>query len=212
MGAHRQTGKVAVTAAFFLVLGCGSGTRATSSTAQPAELGEPSTARTAEAAGPPTTPTAEPGNPSTAPDGSLVGVITRADIESAEPIWANASATPDPEASQALASVDPGARVDVFLGTWCGDSRREVTRLWSALDQAGDLPFEIRYVGMDRAKEAPDGLADGADIEYVPTIIVYRDDSEVGRIVESAPEGIEVALLALLRGEQTGVISGRADL
>ena len=156
----------------------------------------------------------EPGGPLTTPQGDLVGEIDRAAIEREVPAWAEAraGATPDAEASAALGTVPPGARVDIFLGTWCLDSRREVTRLWVAFDQSGALPFDVRYVGVDRAKEAPNGLSEGRDIEYVPTIIVYRDEREVGRIVESAPEGVEVALLALLRGERTGVISGRADL
>ena len=156
----------------------------------------------------------EPGGPLTTPQGDLVGDIDRASIEREVPAWAQAraEANPDAEASAALATVPPGARVDVFLGTWCGDSRREVTRMWVAFDRAGALPFEVRYVGVDRAKEAPNGLSEGRNIEYVPTIIVYRDEREAGRIVESAPEGVEVALLALLRGERTGVISGRDDL
>lgn len=155
-----------------------------------------------------------PEGPLTTPQGDLVGDLDRLAIERAVPAWAEArvASNPDDEASRGLAAVSPGARVDVFLGTWCGDSRREIARLWAAFDEAGVLPFEVRYVGVDRTKVAPDGLSEGRDIEYVPTIIVYRADAEVGRIVESAPEGVEVALLALLRGERTGVITGRDDL
>ena len=38
------------------------------------------------------------------------------------------------------------------------------------------------------------------------------DGVEVGRIVESAPHGVEVDLLALLNGTATGVLSLRTDL
>ncbi len=147
-------------------------------------------------------------------DGVLVGVVDRAAIEADEPAWraAREGATPSPETSRALASVPPGARVDVFLGTWCGDSRREVPRLWAALDLAGEVPFEVRVVAVDRAKDAPGDLLDGVGLEYVPTFVVTRDGVEVGRVVESAPAGIEADLLSLLRGDRTGVISGRPDL
>jgi hypothetical protein len=46
----------------------------------------------------------------------------------------------------------------------------------------------------------------------VPTFIVVRGGREVGRIVESSPNGVESDLLALLTGKAQGVISTRKDL
>lgn len=150
----------------------------------------------------------------TTQQGDPVGAVDRETIETEVPAWRTAreEAAPDPEVSRQLAEVDPGAQVTVYLGTWCGDSRREVPRMWAAFDIAGELPFEVRHVAVDRAKEAPGDLLHGVDLEYVPTIVVTRDGEEVGRIVESAPGGVESDLLALLRGERAGVISGRPDL
>src|SRR5687768_16449728 len=82
----------------------------------------------------------------------IVGETTREQIEVA-PEWmaAEAESQPDPEACKALASVPPGAEVTVFLGTWCGDSRRELPRFWRAVDLAGtNVPFAIHYIGVDR--------------------------------------------------------------
>ena len=140
-----------------------------------------------------------------------VGVTTREAIEAAVPAWAGerASTQVDATASAALARVAPGAEVIVVLGTWCGDSRREVPRLWRALEVAGEVPFSVRLVAVDRAKQAPGGELEGLAIHYVPTFIVRRGGVEVGRIVEGAAEGLEVALGALLRGERSGVISLR---
>jgi hypothetical protein len=140
--------------------------------------------------------------------------VSRRSVE-ALPAWAaaRAAAAPDPAAARALRDVPPGATVRVYLGTWCPDSRREVTRFWKALDQAGGpVPFAVELVAVDRDKAAPGGLADGAALRYVPTFVVLRRGKEVGRIVESAPAGIEADLAALLRGARTGVVSGRADL
>ena len=146
---------------------------------------------------------------------SVVGVTTREAIEEAEPAWVSATvdAVVDAEDAAALASVPPGAEVTVFLGTWCGDSRREVPRFWKALDQTGGMvPFEIEYVAVDRAKEEPAGRVAPANVLYVPTFIVRRDGEEVGRVVETSPGGIESDLLALLTGEAAGVLSERDDL
>lgn len=145
----------------------------------------------------------------------IVGETTRERIEEAHPEWvaAEAESTPDPEACKALASVPPGAEVTIFLGTWCGDSRREVPRLWKALDQAGaDVPFAIHYIGVDRQKKEPVAPVTNNDIRYVPTFIVHREGREVGRIVEESPHGIEKDLLALLTGQARGLITTRTDL
>lgn len=143
----------------------------------------------------------------------IVGETTREQIEAALPDWAQAEAqsNPDAAAAQALAAVPPGAEVTIFLGTWCGDSRREVPRLWKALAGA-DVPFEIHYIGVDREKKEPVAPVTNNDIRYVPTFIVYREGREVGRIVEESPNGIEKDLLALLTGQSRGLISTRTDL
>lgn len=160
-----------------------------------------------------------PPAPRTPPDERpvIVGETTRERIEAA-PEWAVAEreSRPDAEASRALASVPSGADVTVFLGTWCGDSRREVPRLWKALDlarEAGtDVPFAIHYIGVDRQKREPAAPVTNNDIRYVPTFIVSREGREVGRIVEESPHGIEKDLLALLTGQARGLITTRTDL
>lgn len=143
----------------------------------------------------------------------LVGVLERAEIETAMPTWIGpAPEAVDRRAAARLAAVPAGGDVTVFLGTWCGDSRREVTRLWRALDLAGEaVPFRIEYVGVDREKIEPADHTAGRDIRYVPTFIVSRDGEEVGRIVESAPCGVESDLADLLTGARTGAVSGRPD-
>lgn len=149
------------------------------------------------------------------PPPSIVGETTRAAIEAAEPGWMAMEV--DAEAAAALTEVEPGAEVVVFFGTWCSDSRRELSRLWRAFDAAGawdesQLPFALEYVAVDRAKVEPRERTAGIDLRYVPTFIVYRGGEEIGRMVEVSPNGIERDLLALLTGAATGVVSARDDL
>ena len=144
-----------------------------------------------------------------------VGKLTREQVEEAVPEWtlSEAKAAPDPAAARALGKVAPGATITIYLGTWCSDSQREVSRFWRALDELGDtLPAAVDLIGVDEAKKEPADLLAGADLRYVPTITVRRDGKEVGRIVESSPHGIEVDLLDLLTGRASGVLSLRADL
>lgn len=145
----------------------------------------------------------------------VVGQTTREQILAAVPDWAQveSDAHPDEAVARALASVEPGAEIDVFLGTWCGDSRREVPRFWRALDLAGPaVPFEVHYIGVDRQKKEPSAPVINNEILYVPTFIVRRNGQEVGRIVEDSPAGLEKDLLSLLSGQRQGVISTRSEL
>lgn len=162
---------------------------------------------------------AEEGAAAESDEQPLVGTVSRAEIEAHRPDWVTAQveASPDAEAAAALAAVEPGAELTVYLGTWCSDSKRELARLWRALDDAGvfaedDLPFAVEYVALDRDKQEPSGRAAAAGVEYVPTFVVSRGGEEVGRVVEIAVDGIERDLLALLSGAKSGVISDRADL
>jgi hypothetical protein len=144
----------------------------------------------------------------------IVGLTSRDAIERALPAWRDEAVHADPDVAVArrLASVAPGAQVDVYLGTWCSDSRREIARLFRALEHVpSPWPFTIRWIAVDRAKRAAD-LTERAELRFVPTVIVSRGGVEQGRIVESAPGGIERALLGLLDGTTRGVISGRDDL
>lgn len=145
----------------------------------------------------------------------VVGQTTREQILAAVPDWAQAEgeSSPDAATAQALATVEPGAEIDVYLGTWCGDSRREVPRFWRALDLAGPaVPFEVHYIGVDEDKKEPSAPVTNNGILYVPTFIVRRNGQEVGRIVEVAPGGIEKDLLSLLTGQSKGLISTRSEL
>jgi hypothetical protein len=150
-----------------------------------------------------------------APRPPSLGAVTRVQVEAEHPeFWILGPETePDPAVAVALGQVLPGARLDVYFGTWCGDSRREVSRFWRALDVlAGALSVEIHYVAVDRSKREPMDLLEGRNLLYVPTFVVSRGGRELGRVVESAPQGIEKELLDLLTGATSGLRTGRGDL
>ena len=178
----------------------------------------------AQAAPAATAPPASAGAAAVAPDPQvLLGPVTREQVEEAVPAWVQAGveASPDLAAARALAAVPPGAAVTVLLGTWCSDSRREISRLWRALDEigatsgggaGGGLPFTLTYIGVDEAKREPAAAVAAAGLKDVPTLIVRRDGREVGRIVESSPHGVEVDLLALLSGKAAGLLTASPKL
>ena len=90
----------------------------------------------------------------------------------------------DTELTNAIS--DPGQYTyEVFLGTWCGDSRRELPRMEKIFTEMGIDMSNVLIVTLDRDKISPNGEQEGKDIRYVPTLIVSKDNQEIGRIVES---------------------------
>lgn len=146
----------------------------------------------------------------------LVGPLSRAEIETAVPGWVESEVAAQPDVDKAIEMASAGgagSRVTVFLGTWCSDSRRELSRFWRAIDESGgELSFELLYVGVNRDKDQPADLLAGFGLEYVPTFVVEVEGEETGRIVEESPHGIEHDLVALLRGEATGLITAKEEL
>lgn len=74
---------------------------------------------------------------------------------------------------------------EVFLGTWCGDSRREFPRIAKIFNEMGVDINDVLIVTVDRDKISPNREQEGKDIRYVPTLIVSKNNQEIGRIVES---------------------------
>ncbi len=85
--------------------------------------------------------------------------------------------------------------IKLFLGTWCGDSKRESPKFIKILETA-DFPMDqLEIVALDyrkgHYKTSPTGEEKGLNIIKVPTIIFFKDGKEVNRIVESPLETLE---------------------
>ena len=90
----------------------------------------------------------------------------------------------------------------LFLGTWCGDSKREVPRILKILVASGFPEEQLRIIALDRRKDNYKkglyGEEKGWNIKRVPTLILLKDGKEVNRIVERPVDTLEEDLLAIL--------------
>lgn len=97
-------------------------------------------------------------------------------------------------------------KIQLFLGTWCGDSKREVPRMLKILDEAGVKETDIELIMVsnhpDTYKQSPQHEEKGKNIIRVPTLIIYKDGAEIGRIVEYPRKSLEADLLSILKGEK----------
>ena len=91
-----------------------------------------------------------------------------------------------------------GLSIKIVLGTWCPDSRREVPRFFRVLD-AVDFPKDkVELIGTDDSKFAPIENFAALDIVRVPTFIVFRNNIEVGRIIENPVTSLEQDMIDIL--------------
>lgn len=93
--------------------------------------------------------------------------------------------------------------ITIVLGSWCGDSKREVPRFLKLADAVGIQPARIKFYGVDRTKKSADGVTDTYDIHRVPTIIFKKEGVEIGRIVERPNVSIEADVLTILAGARS---------
>ncbi|MTI41152.1 thioredoxin family protein [Fulvivirga lutimaris] len=93
--------------------------------------------------------------------------------------------------------------IQVFFGTWCGDSRREVPKFLRILDDAKFKKHTIIGVSntFEDYKQSPFGEEAGMNIHRVPTFVFYKGDKETGRIVESPIKSLEEDIIAVLAGD-----------
>jgi thiol-disulfide isomerase/thioredoxin len=91
-----------------------------------------------------------------------------------------------------------GISIKIVMGTWCPDSRREVPRLMKILDLWQFPKPDVTFIGVDDAKRSPVGDYDKLDIQRVPTIIIYKNNIEAGRIIENPVTSLEQDMVNIL--------------
>jgi tetratricopeptide (TPR) repeat protein len=92
--------------------------------------------------------------------------------------------------------------VDIFLGSWCGDSKREVPHMLKIFDYLGYDTGNVSLIFVDnstkRYKQSSGHEEVGKNIHHVPTFIIYKEKKEIGRIIESPIVSLEVDLQQIL--------------
>lgn len=91
--------------------------------------------------------------------------------------------------------------IKVFMGTWCEDSQREIPALQKVLEASDYKMDHLEMVAVTHDKDTPNNLEEGYELEYVPTIIFFKDGAEINRIVEYTQESLEKDMLTILSGK-----------
>jgi thiol-disulfide isomerase/thioredoxin len=136
--------------------------------------------------------------------GNLIGIANKESFL-AEPFneWFTPNYTAyetDKEVLEKLKPLLKDIKITAFMGTWCGDSQEQTPVFYKILDEAGFNYDHLKLIAVNRSKSTPDNLQEGLNIERVPTFIIYKNDKEIGRIVEYPRESVEADLLKIVSG------------
>ena len=140
-------------------------------------------------------------------DGNLVGIATKKDFQQ-EPYaseWFNdfySYYEVDENITNQLKPHLKDVTIKGFMGTWCGDSKREIPNFYKLLDKSEFNYKNLELVTVNRQKKA-NGLEKGFNVIRVPTFIFYKDGKEIGRFVEHAVDNstIEADILKIISGK-----------
>lgn len=97
-------------------------------------------------------------------------------------------------------------KVDIFMGTWCGDSKREVPRMLKVFNYCGVTEDRLRLFTVNNSdsafKQTLGNEAAKENIFRVPTFIFYNEaGKELGRIIESPVQTLEKDMEAIISGK-----------
>ena len=107
----------------------------------------------------------------------------------------------DTETAEKLKPLLKDVDITVFMGTWCEDSQRETPHFYKILDAANFDESKLTLITVSEEKTTPQGYEEGKNITNVPTIIFFKNDKELGRIVEYPIESLEKDMFAILSGK-----------
>lgn len=96
--------------------------------------------------------------------------------------------------------------IEIFFGTWCGDSKREVPRFLKLLHDISFPEKKVTLIGLGNGdslyKQSPHHEEAGKGIFRVPTFIIYKNGVEMNRINEFPILSLERDLLNIITNGQ----------
>ena len=138
----------------------------------------------------------------------LLGICNRSGLQ-AEPFkkWYDKyyqNHQPNPTVISKGKSKMNGIELLAFLGTWCGDSRKNVPKFYKVMDEMGFDEKNLKLVSLSNAKgaykQSPSKEEKDLNIHRVPTFIFYKNGKEIGRIVEYPVTSFEVDIAQIVNG------------
>lgn len=131
----------------------------------------------------------------------LVGPVSQDELFLALPEWQDRMVSYEPrfDAVSALKDIQDFIQIEIYFGSWCSDSAIQVPAVIQVLNLVNSPQIQVNLIGVPEDQNARDPYIAGKDIEKIPTVIVWLNGLEKGRIVEKPDRTVEEDLLNILR-------------
>ena len=107
--------------------------------------------------------------------------------------------TPDMALVEQIKPLIKTCYIKVFMGSWCEDSQREIPALFKLLKLTEFNQSQLEIIAMTHDKDTPENYEADYEIEFIPTIMFFKDGAELNRIVEYTQESLEQDVLKILK-------------
>ncbi len=130
----------------------------------------------------------------------LLGPLNKEEILENFPDWQVevASYVPDQEVIEKLQSIPSESKIEIFLGTWCPDTKRNVSAYFKIMDMVDNPLIMTSYIGIPKEDDSRKPFIEGKNIIKVPTFIITIDNQEKGRIIENPNKSVEEDILDII--------------
>lgn len=131
----------------------------------------------------------------------LLGPLTESEVMSHSriyEIYADRYA-PDEDAIEYLSAYRDSLTIYAFLGDWCKESTKYIPQLIKVFRLAGNDFIEVNFIAVNASKKQPEIFLNMFDIEYIPSVVVLKNEIELGRIEEKPHTLIETDLVRILK-------------
>ena len=131
----------------------------------------------------------------------LVGLIDQHELFSAFPVFRENYDlfTPHDSTIQFIKSFQKDISVQIYLGTWCGDTREQLPLFLKIFDKSANGKIKIFLRAADRTKIDPEKTSLQFAIKRVPTLVFLHNGVEFGRFVETPELNVEDDLIKILK-------------
>ena len=99
--------------------------------------------------------------------------------------------TPNDSIINLLKNTTDSINITIILGVWCSDSRREFPRFMKILNLINYDFNKLNIICVDTDKKADKIDLYKYNIKLVPTFIFYKNNFEIGRIIETPNKTLE---------------------
>ena len=133
----------------------------------------------------------------------LLGLLTEAEVMSHSniyEIYADRYA-PNEDAIEYLGAYRDSLSIYVFLGDWCKESTKYIPQLIKVFQLYDNDFITVSYVAVNASKKQPEIFLNMFDIEYIPSVVVLKNEIELGRIEEKPHTLIETDLVRILKAD-----------